>query len=95
MLKPAFPWVKPKELHMKITAEHKRYTEYLQHLPDAIPPGRYLVHNHVRPTRRLGTRGFRAWLQNDLDDREVCPCKWAPELGTHYRVASVQLRPRP
>jgi hypothetical protein len=32
--------------------------DYLSKLPDAIPPGRILVHNSVRPTKRLGHRGF-------------------------------------
>ena len=60
---------------------------YLTRLPAAIPPGKVLVHNHVQPTRRLGWRGFRAWLA-DLDaDRLVpCACGWAPELGAHYAV---------
>jgi hypothetical protein len=61
--------------------------EYLFRLPAAVPPGRCLVHNTVRPARRLGTRGFRAWTQTDTNDLEPCPCEWAPELGPHYRVA--------
>jgi len=36
---------------------------YLSQLPAAIPPGVALVHTSVHPNRRLGTRGFRAWLQ--------------------------------
>ena len=36
--------------------------EYLDRLPTAVPLNRVLVHNTVRPTRRLGSRGFRAWL---------------------------------
>jgi hypothetical protein len=39
--------------------------EYLFRIPAsaaAIPPGQVIVHNRVRPARRLGTRGFRAWL---------------------------------
>lgn len=65
---------------------------YLERIPpnaDAIPAGLVVVHNHVRPARRLGTRGFRAWLQAP-DDRvtvvTVCECGWAPEVGDHYRV---------
>jgi hypothetical protein len=52
-----------------------------------IPEGQILMHNHVRgPVRRQGWRGFRFWYQV-LDDRsEPCPCRWAPELGTHYRI---------
>jgi hypothetical protein len=61
--------------------------EYLSSLPQAVPADRVLVHNNVRPTRRLGSRGFRAWLARpDLERLERCPCNWAPELGAHYRV---------
>jgi len=61
--------------------------EYLTRLPTAVPAARYLVHNRMKPGSHLGTHGFRAWLQTDLTDREICPCGWAPELGPHYRVA--------
>jgi hypothetical protein len=66
--------------------------EYLYRLPAEIPAGTVLVHNHVRRARRLGSRGFRAWLENprsglSRDRLERCPCGWAPELGPHYRVA--------
>jgi hypothetical protein len=55
-----------------------------------VPAGMGIVHNHiVPPARRIGVRGFRIWAQA-LDDSdpplEICPCKWAPELGWHYRV---------
>ena len=61
---------------------------YLVALPTEIPAGKVLVHNQVRPTRRLGLRGFRAWLADaDPDHQAVCPCTWAPELGVHYRVS--------
>jgi hypothetical protein len=60
---------------------------YLEALPSAIPTGRVLVHNFVRPTRRLGSRGFRAWLDSaDRADLVRCECGWAPELGEHFRV---------
>jgi len=69
--------------------------EYLDKIPAhsaAIPPGRIVVHNHVvPPVRRLGVRGFRAWLA-PLNDAgavrrvEPCDCGWAPELGPHYRM---------
>jgi hypothetical protein len=70
----------------KLLAAHRRY---LTDLPTAVPPGIYLVHNHVRPAKRLGTSGFRAWLQTDAADPalEPCPCRWAPACGPHYRVA--------
>jgi hypothetical protein len=39
----------------------------------------------VGPTRRLGSRGFRAWLSSPDDDRlQPCGCEWAPELGPHF-----------
>jgi hypothetical protein len=74
-----------------------RGMEYLiGRLPKAVPTGRYLVHNHVRPIRVLGMRGFRAWLQTDLKNDwgslEPCTCGWAPELGQHYRVKGIPER---
>lgn len=59
---------------------------YLQAIPakDEIPPGQVVVHNAVRPTTRLGSRGFRAWLAAPTDRLVVCECGWAPELRTHY-----------
>ena len=59
--------------------------DYLSRIPESVPPGKIVVHNFVRPTRRLGSRGFRAWLAELSPRYEVCPCEWAPELGTHYR----------
>jgi hypothetical protein len=65
---------------------------YLDEIPAAVPPGMALVHNNVRPARRLSTRGFRAWLEPaGRPNREICPCTWAAELGPHYRA----VRPRP
>jgi hypothetical protein len=64
--------------------------EYLDRLPRAIPADRVLVHNHVRPTRRLGMRGFRAWLAAPNAARlQVCDCGWAPEFTQHFRVAGM------
>lgn len=54
--------------------------------PADIPAGRVVVHNHVRPARRLGMRGFRAYLVQPGPLITACGCGWAPELGTHYRV---------
>jgi hypothetical protein len=60
---------------------------HLGHIPPVVPRGILLVHNRVRPTRRLGSRGFRAWFAlPDATKFVVCPCRWAPELRTHYRV---------
>jgi hypothetical protein len=58
---------------------------YLTELPEALPPGLMLVHNHFRPAR-LGSRGFRAWLQEPGNNLLGCDCGWAPELGQHYTV---------
>src|ERR1700682_1761445 len=52
-----------------------------------VPDGIVVVHNNVVPTRRLGTRGFRAWWSEPDDPLiTVCDCGWAPELGKHFRV---------
>jgi hypothetical protein len=61
---------------------------YLARLPRSIEAGSILVHNHVRPRRKLGASGFRTWLQSpdDAPATECCPCGWAGELGAHYRV---------
>ena len=65
----------------------QRGMEYLKTLPAVVPADRVLVHNQVRPTRRLGSRGFRAWLSAPHAGLEACPCAWAPELGhQHFRV---------
>jgi hypothetical protein len=65
----------------------ERTPDYLSKLPAVVPPGKVLVHNHVRPTRELGLRGFRAWLSKpDPSELEVCDCSWAPGLGEHFRV---------
>lgn len=65
--------------------------QYLRDVPKAVPAGFALVHNQVQPTRRLGLRGFRAWLAPATTPTiEPCPCGWAPEIGTHYRVIRAQ-----
>lgn len=55
--------------------------------PDTVLYGHVVVHNHVRPARRQGARGFRFWLGHPGAGIEPCPCHWAPELGVHYQVA--------
>jgi hypothetical protein len=60
---------------------------YLKAMLRTIPAGDALVHNSVRPTLRLGSRGFQAWLEPlNTQTLEVCDCGWASELGAHYRV---------
>jgi hypothetical protein len=63
---------------------------YLKRIPSEVPPGRVIVHNNVRPTRRLNMRGFRAWYESidRLPDLILCHCQWAPELGAHYIIKS-------
>lgn len=60
--------------------------KYLNILPRRVPEGMALFHNHVRPTRSLNLRGFRAWLDKSEVKKEVCKCGWCPELGTHYML---------
>jgi hypothetical protein len=67
--------------------DEKSHMEYVSNLPKAVPIGKVLVHNHVRPTLRLGFAGFRAWLDNPGENYEICNCGWAPKLSEHYRVA--------
>ena len=71
----------------KVTPTEGCEMEYLTRVPLTLPHDRVLVHNHVRPSRRLDQHGFRAWLQPMEKRLEVCPCNWAAELGPHYRVA--------
>ena len=59
---------------------------YLSRIPQSVPSGKIIAHNHARPTSPLGTEGFRAWIAEPSLEYEECPCKWAPELGVHYRV---------
>ncbi len=61
------------------------FPDYLSSIPESVPSGKIVVHNNVRPTSRLGTRGFRVWLDEPSPRYEVCSCEWAPELGGHYR----------
>jgi hypothetical protein len=83
--------MRPETHHRSQTAAERVWAasvDYLTRLPETVPPDRWLVHNHVRPTRWLGSRGFRAWLEPPGSERlEVCDCDWAPELGVHYRVS--------
>jgi hypothetical protein len=67
--------------------------EYVSEIPQEIPAGKILVHHRVRPVRRLGTRGFRAWLTMRAAEHEPCDCAWAPALK-HFRVKDLP-RKRP
>jgi hypothetical protein len=66
---------------------------YLSRLPTQIPAGHVLVHNSVRPRRRVNASGARAWLEAPDPTRlEICRCGWAPELGRHFRVRKVMTK---
>ena len=56
--------------------------EYLTKLPATVPTGLVLVHNSVRPAKRLGTRGFRARL-----DSPAALCHLCLRLGAGTRHA--------
>jgi hypothetical protein len=73
--------------HIRLAIVNEKHV-YLFAVPKAIPGGWHLVHNHIQPsTRRIGSRGFRIWLKREKRGLEPCGCGFAPELGTHYRVA--------
>lgn len=74
-----------------VLEDRGRPTNYLKRVPakEEVPEGLVVVHNSVRGTRRLGSRGFRAWLAPLEGRLEECDCDWAPELGIHYRVGAV------
>jgi len=63
-----------------------RAPSFVPRISTAIQPGWVLVHNHVRPARRNGTRGFRFWHQKPATTIVLCSCGWAPEHPKHYRV---------
>ena len=63
--------------------------KYINEIPESVPPGKIVVHNRVRPTMRLGSRGFRAWIQSRDEDPPTlrCDCGWASDLlPEHYRI---------
>ena len=59
---------------------------YIFQIPPAIPARKVLVHNPISHNKNTvpGTLGFRAWFDVLHDDYVICPCGWAPHLGTHY-----------
>jgi hypothetical protein len=67
-----------------------RYLIDVSDIPrEPLPNGQVLVHSHIRPHKKVGGRGFRAWTQTLNDRLEVCPCDWAGvDLHglKHYRM---------
>lgn len=63
---------------------------YINSIPAKLPAGCVLVHNNVRPTRTLGSQGFRAWTQIMDDKIEPCRCNFGgcknAKLHKHYKV---------
>ncbi len=75
---------------MVVTTQNTK--RYVGRTPRAVPPGRIIVHNHVRPGGfpdvPVEFQGFRAWtdVPKPKGYRVVaCRCGWAPDLR-HYRV---------
>ena len=66
-------------------------------MPQTVPEGQALVHNHVKhgPNTPIGVNGFRAWLQTVGDDDPPlveCDCGWGARAGVHYRVDLERVR---
>ncbi len=73
---------RPLSARVRLTLGRKIYPS---RLPAILSVGRVLVQNQVIPTRRLGSRGFRTWLDDPDPARlQLCGCGWAPELGSHF-----------
>src|SRR6266851_1314050 len=79
---------------VELRAQRKqKELRYCKDLPSrAIPAGRYLVHNQVRPAAMLGMNGFRVWTQNTDDNLVECRCDFGgwnnAKRFRHYRVAA-------
>ena len=81
-------------LEAELTAKFGLF-EYLFKMPKAVPPDSWLVHNSVKPPapaddERLGTRGFRAWLQpTGSRGLEVCDCPGPANLDDTFAWKSL------
>jgi hypothetical protein len=62
--------------------------DYVRAIPQAIPPGRVLVHKirAIWVNQEQGRNGFRFWLAEPSDHWEPCDCGWAPGLPVHHRA---------
>src|SRR5262245_34670080 len=54
------------------TMHNAAVPQYLFKIPAEAPAGKVVVHNNVRPSRQLGSNGFRAWLAEPNDRLEAC-----------------------
>jgi hypothetical protein len=64
----------------------KRYLRSPAGAAKAAAGRKVVVHNQVVPVTGFGWNGSRSWSQLPDDEIEVCPCRWFPQLGKHYRV---------
>ena len=59
-----------------------------------VPPGYFLVHNHVKPQKGLGLMGFRAWVQRGSDRLVECGCDFGglknAGVQRHYKVQGLE-----
>jgi hypothetical protein len=84
----------PEEARLK-TQWLKNISSQMRYCGQGLPrhpaaDGFFLVHNSITPTRALGLRGFRAWVQEGGSDLLRCQCDFGglrhAELHEHYRV---------
>ena len=82
--------MKPKATIREMLAELRKDNEwverrYLGKLPasaTSVPHNKVVVHNRTDEIAPF----LRFWVQLPDDRLEVCRCRFAPQLGAHYRV---------
>ena len=82
--------MKPKATIREMLAELRKDNEwverrYLGKLPasaTSVPHNKVVVHNRTDEIAPF----LRFWVQFPDDRLEVCPCRFTPHLGAHYRV---------
>jgi hypothetical protein len=87
-IRPLLP--KAKRLNFKPGQTHW-YCHTEEGLPRRkLPAGYYLVHNHIRPQRPLGSHGFRAWVTDSAEGLAACSCDFGRNrnagVNRHYCV---------
>jgi hypothetical protein len=71
----------------RIRSLQKDITLLNRMVPRITPEGKVIVHNNAGSW--LPSDGFYVWVKPISDPTiVVCNCRWAPELGTHYRTVS-------